>query len=223
MRNIYLTKTLKEKYPEFQVVFAILKDLHISLSLKTYLENKKEETGAFLRDNLSLLLDKTKEMDNFFKILGSHKYPIKSLLESTSKGRPIKSINPLVDIILLTELNNSILMGLHDLEKIKGDIYFDVLGHPQKMDSLFGSRIVIQKNDIVIKDDVKIFASLTQGPDIITKVTIKSKDVIIFAFLYPSTMLNEGANILKDTAEKIVSLTEAKLVNILNSGFGSLT
>jgi DNA/RNA-binding domain of Phe-tRNA-synthetase-like protein len=214
MRKIYFTKTLKEKYPEFKVVFAILKDIHTDLSLNDYLKNKKEEIETFVRENLSFLLDKTNEMDNFFKMLRAPKYPIKSLLEATAKGRPIKLINPLVDIILFAELNNSILMGLHDLDKIKGDIYFDVLENPQEIKSLFGGSIILQKNDIVIKDNTKLFASLSKGPDIETKVTERSKNIIIFAFLYPSEILQKGEKILKDVVEEIITLTKAELVKI---------
>ena len=213
--KVYFTKNLKEAYPEFKVGYGILKEIQINnFEFEEYLRSKKKDVEKTIKESLPLLLEKSREMDKFFKELNAPKFPISSLLEATAKGRSLKLINPLVDIVLFTELTRSILMGLHDLDKIKGNICFDILATPIKMFSLFGKIIELQQNDIIIKDEAKIFASLTKGPDNETKVTMNTKNIVIFAFIYPSIKLKEGVMILKECIEEIKKLMKVKIVEI---------
>jgi len=213
MKECYYTKALKQKYPEFRVIYTILEDTETyDLNLTTYLESRRKETEKFIKSNFPFLIEKSQQMEAFFKKLNAPSYPIKSLLKAINKGRSLKLINPLVDIIQFAELNNSILMGLHDLNKIKGNIYFDVLEKPETMESLFGKCILLNKGDIIIRDEVRVFASLARGPDNETKVTESSRDVIIFVFLYPFNVFEEGIKILNQSSKEIVSLTRAKIL-----------
>lgn len=215
MRECCYTKALKQKYPELRLGYAILGDAEISgLNLGDYLEVKRKETERFIKIRLPVLLQKTQQMADFFKILNAPNYPIKSLLEATAKGRPLKLVSPLVDIVQFTELSNSILMGLHDLDKIEGNIYLDVLEKPQGMESLIGKYISLKEGELIIRDEVKVFASLSKGPDITTKVTEQSKHIIVFAFLYPSGALEEGMQVLNNCCNEISRLTEARIITI---------
>jgi len=57
MKEVYFTKVLKERYPEFRTVYGILKDIEMfNLNLNDYLENRKKKVETFIRKNLSSFL-----------------------------------------------------------------------------------------------------------------------------------------------------------------------
>ena len=75
----------------------------------------------------------------------------------------------------------------HDLDDIKGDLTFDVSQGGEQYLKIDGRKQELKKNDIVLKDNEGILASILYGPARRTSISQKSKNSLFFAWC-PYTM-----------------------------------
>jgi DNA/RNA-binding domain of Phe-tRNA-synthetase-like protein len=112
---------------------------------------------------------------------------IESLIKSISNGKSIKPVNPVVDSVVLAELRNALAMGVHDLDRIQGDIVLDVADEGQTFQGIGNRTIITRPNEVVLRDQKGIWASYTQGPDAATVVDASTKNAMILGFFAPET------------------------------------
>ncbi len=114
-----------------------------------------------------------------------------------SKGLP--SGNLLVQALLLSEVSTGLLMGAQDAGAIRGDVVCD---RAKPGETFRGMRREVQcrPNEIILRDDEGIIASLLQGPDHRTRLTLETKDVVFFVFSAPGILaadIDEGTQAVR--------------------------
>ena len=71
-------------------------------------------------------MERAKAISRFYKVQGEkNRSHIESLIKSISNGKSIKPVNFIVDSVMLAEVRNALLLGVHDLDRIEGDIVYD--------------------------------------------------------------------------------------------------
>jgi DNA/RNA-binding domain of Phe-tRNA-synthetase-like protein len=92
-----------------------------------FVKNISWKAEDYIRKNSQFLVEKAKGISRFYKVQGEkNRSHIESLLKSVSNGKSIKPVNPAVDSVVIAELKNALAMGVHDLDRIHGDIVLDV-------------------------------------------------------------------------------------------------
>ncbi len=134
------------------------------------------------------MIERAKAISRFYKAQGEkNRSHIESLVKSISNGKSIKPVNFIVDSVMIAELRNALLLGVHDLDRIDGDIVLDAASEGERFAGIGQRTIATRQNEIVLRDDSGIWASYTQGPDARTVVDAASKNLIILGFFTPET------------------------------------
>lgn len=109
--------------------------------------------------------------------------PARYLLNLIKKSGGIPNISRLVDIYNIVSASTGISMGLHDLEKIDGDLQLKVTDGTEKYTPIFeiesqpvnpGAFATVDEND-----DVLCYLDIKQGDK--TKTTSETKDYLLYA------------------------------------------
>jgi len=186
MTSVSMTERLRLTYPGFKVFWARLSDM----------DNRKPNQAvdalvaslpAVIARTENVLLARTEPMHRFFKQLNSNsRYHIRSLIKATTKGREYRGVNPAVDVLYTVELETGLLMSLHDLAHISGDLTIDVSETGDGIDHLSGGdRLQVAATDIVVRDASAVIAAVSLGISSSTCVRESSTDVILFAYGCP--------------------------------------
>ena len=140
---------------------------------------------------------------------------IESLIKSISNGKSIKPVNPVVDSVVLTELRNALAMGIHDLDRIHGDVVLDVADEGEKFTGIGNRTIITRPNEVVLRDQTGIWASYTQGPDAATVVDSGTKDVMILGFFTPDTSREAMTLGIQEAADLLLKAVQGEAGNPL--------
>ncbi len=114
-----------------------------------------------------------------------------------SKGLP--SGNVLVQALLLAEVTTGLLMGAQDAGTVKGVLVCD-RANPGETFRGMRREVQCRPDEIVLRDDEGIIASLLQGPDHRTRLTPETKDIIFFVFSVPGIVaadIQEGTEAVR--------------------------
>jgi DNA/RNA-binding domain of Phe-tRNA-synthetase-like protein len=109
-------------------------------------------------------------------------YPIEFQIKSIKKGRTFPQVSTHVDSMFLAELENRILTSGHDGDDIKGTPLFALAEQGEEYIKLNGKKQVLVKNDIILRDDNGILASILFGPALKTSIAIKTVNPVYFAW-----------------------------------------
>jgi hypothetical protein len=101
-----------------------------------------------------------------------------------AQSRGISANNPLVDSLLWFEMATGVLMGAQDLDRIEGDMTYDIVGSEQSFDGMRGV-VNCRIGEIVLTDEKGIIAPYFQGPDRRTKITRSTTSLLFFVFSTP--------------------------------------
>ena len=135
------------------------------------LMDKQKEAEDYIRRNSQSLVEKAKSISRFYKAQGEkNRSHIESLIKSISNGKSIRPVNFIVDSVMIAEMRNALLLGVHDLDRIEGDIVLDVASEGERFVGIGQRTVTARQNEIVLRDDSGIWASYTQGPDARTVV-----------------------------------------------------
>lgn len=182
---LHLEPELVSTYPGFKVTYSIIRDLSNKNSSPD-VTKLIETLPDYVKANEPELLSRANQMKKFYKKIGSkNRYHILSLLKSTLNGRNYQLSNPAVDLVYGVELQNGILMGLHDLDKIQEDIYIGVAKGMETLEHIFQGNLTLADGAIILKNGKTVMASLSDGPDKETKVTEASRNILVIAFGAP--------------------------------------
>jgi len=145
-------------------------------------------------------------MSYFYKQMGvDRKCHIETLLKAYKEQRRFKSHSYLVDVIYYAELATGLLMGVHDLTAISGDISLFLASGEVSYEHISSKFIVPAKNSICLRDSKRIFGSLALGPDKFTKVTDLTEQAVLFIFIPPKIdqiIVNEKKIVISNILEK---------------------
>jgi DNA/RNA-binding domain of Phe-tRNA-synthetase-like protein len=208
MKKVTVSDKCLETYPWMKFGYCFVKNLSWGES-SDFLRDKQKEAEDYIRKHSQSLVEKAKGISQFYKAQGEkNRSHIESLIKSISNGKSIKPVNPVVDSVVIAELRNALAMGVHDLDRIQGDIALDVADEGEKFQGIGNRTIITRPNEVVLRDQTGIWASYTQGPDTATVVDAGTKNAIILGFFTPETSretmtqgIQEAADLLTRSAK----------------------
>lgn len=109
-------------------------------------------------------------------------YPIEYQIKSLKKGKRFPLVSVLVDCMFIAELGNKILTSGHDKDLIKGGLVFDLSDEGERYSMLNGKNQKLEKNDVVLRDDEGILASVLFGPARRTSIRSDTSYPLYFAW-----------------------------------------
>ncbi|HJT23520.1 MAG TPA: hypothetical protein VJ873_03035, partial [bacterium] len=120
--------------------------------------------------------------DSYFKSQG-FACPLLHQFRSAEKGGLPASF-PLVQALLTCETASGVLMGVHDLDRIEGDVVVDLA---REEETFQGMRFPVfcRPGEIVLRDGMGTVASFFQGPDCRTLVGALTQNAVFFIFNAP--------------------------------------
>jgi len=217
MKRTTISERCLDVYPWIRFGYCLVKDLSV-LQPSDSLKEKQKETEAFIRNNSEHLLERAKAISRFYKAQGEkNRSHIESLIKSISNGKSIKPVNFIVDSVMIAELRNALLLGVHDLDRIEGNIVLDASSEGESFVGIGQRTITTRQNEVVLRDHSGIWASYTQGPDARTVVDAASKNVMILGFFTPETSREVMIEGIRDAVENLlkVSRGEAEEVRVI--------
>jgi hypothetical protein len=207
--NSTFSADLATRYPGFRVGLITARDLDQD-AVDGHLNSHRNQWFRSLRDSATDIEHRVSSIDAFFS---EHEFacPLPQQLTRTlASGLP--RISPLVDALLITEMTSGALMGLQDLDKIEGDLLFDVATGGETFGG-FRSDVTCRHGEIVIRDSATIIASYFQGPDKKTAVDSRTTAVAAFVFAAPTEEaggFEEACRRIEDVLRAGSSRTEAR-------------
>ncbi|MHA1943338.1 MAG: phenylalanine--tRNA ligase beta subunit-related protein [Candidatus Thorarchaeota archaeon] len=210
-----LSLDLKTKYPESIFGSLIIRDVpnigkhEVLEERKRFLENRIRE--SFKEVDADIMIQ---NFSTYFQGWGKT-YPIKYQIDTIKKGGKFPKVSVLVDSMFLAELNNRILTSGHDLDEIQGDLTFDVSTGGERYLKINGQEQELKKDDILLKDEEGILASILYGPARRTTISPKTKNALYHAWC-PFSLddkivlahLNEISNNFDGIFESVTSETQ---------------
>ncbi|MFX0086953.1 MAG: phenylalanine--tRNA ligase beta subunit-related protein [Candidatus Hodarchaeota archaeon] len=179
---INLTHNLKKNYPSSNFGSLIIRDVQNRKRNETLEERKRDLEKKIIKsigevDKDSMII----YYNNYFKIWKKI-YPIEYQIKTIKNGGNLPQVSVLVDSMFISELKNKILTSGHDLDAIQGDLTFDVSKGGEKYLQLNGRERKLKKNDIVLKDNEGVLASILYGPTKRTSISLKTENTLYLAW-----------------------------------------
>ena len=109
-------------------------------------------------------------------------YPIEFQINSIKKGRTFPQVSTHVDCMFMAELENRILTSGHDRDTIQGRPVYDLADEAEEYVKLNGKKQVLLKNDVILKDDDGVLASVLFGPAARTSIIKETVNPLYFAW-----------------------------------------
>ncbi len=109
-------------------------------------------------------------------------YPIEFQINSIKKGRTFPQVSTHVDCMFMAELENRILTSGHDRDTIQGRPVYDLADEGEEYVKLNGKKQVLLKNDVILKDDYGVLASVLFGPAARTSINRETVNPLYFAW-----------------------------------------
>lgn len=188
--GIIIDPAAKEQFPWLKLGYAFVRgitaaDCDAASDLRT-------TTQQYVRERSAELRLKARTISSFYRDLESDRSShIETLLRAVSNGRTIKPVSPVVDAVLCAELQTATLMGVHDVDKIAGQIRFGFPGIGESFMGIGGKTVSPPSADLVLRDDAGIWASYSCGPDRRTLVDEATMSVLVVGFYTPVTTDSE--------------------------------
>ena len=180
--RVELTSELQIAYPKAVFGSLVVKNV-VNKKKHEALEKRKHELEKIIRETFvkSTVDETTQSYDSYFKKWGKT-YPIKYQINTIRKGVSFPQVSVLVDSMFLAELKNKYLTSGHDLKTLKGDLFFDVTDGGEKYVKLNRKEQALKMNDIILKDEKGILASILYGPALRTSITSLTENAVYFVW-----------------------------------------
>jgi len=204
MKGVMISGRCLEVYPWMKFGYCFVKNLSATQP-SDHLTEKQKETEVYIRNNSQGLMERAKSISRFYKAQGEkNRSHIESLIKSISNGKNIKPVNFIVDSVMLAEVRNALLLGVHDLDRIEGDAVLDAAKEGECFVGIGQREITTRQNEIVLRDPIGIWASYTQGPDARTVVSPDSKNVMILGFFTSETSREAMIRGIQDAVDTLM-------------------
>ncbi len=186
MQSVTISKRCLQVYPWMKFGYCFVRDIGMPESLD-YLRDQQRNVEIKIKKNSHPLIEASKSLSRFFKEQGEKRRShIESLIRSIANGKNIKPVGFIVDAVMVSELQNALLLGVHDSDRINGPIVLDAAKEGETFVGIGKRPLQTRKNEVVLKDDLGIWASYTQGPDERTIVHSRTESIIILGFFTPN-------------------------------------
>jgi DNA/RNA-binding domain of Phe-tRNA-synthetase-like protein len=204
MKTVTLSRKCLETYPWMKFGYCIVNNLASGESFH-YLKEAQEEVENYIRNNTESLIVRAKFFSRFYQVQGEkNRSHIESLIKSISNGKSIKPVNFIVDSVMIAELRNALLLGVHDKDRIQGDVILDVASEGERFVGIGNRSVMTRQNEVVLRDQIGIWASYTQGPDARTVVDAATRNIIMLGFFTPETTREAMLQGMRDAVELLL-------------------
>ena len=113
-------------------------------------------------------------------------YPVLLQAEgAATKGRRIAMGDPLVRAMFAAELEGMLLTAGHDLDALKPPLHLELASGSESMPTLGGSEKAPPPGDLVMRDELGIFASVLLGPDSRTSIAPTTSRLLFVIYAPP--------------------------------------
>ncbi len=109
-------------------------------------------------------------------------YPIEFQINSIKKGRTFPQVSTHVDCMFMAELENRILTSGHDRDTIQGRLVYDLADEGEEYVKINGKKQALHKNDVILRDDEGVLASILFGPAARTSIKMETVNPLYFAW-----------------------------------------
>ena len=109
-------------------------------------------------------------------------YHIEFQINSIKKGRGFPNVSTHVDSMFMAELENRILTSGHDADMVQGSLIYDLADDGEEYVKLNGKKQVLLKNDVVLRDEEGVLASILFGPAARTSISMETVNPLFFAW-----------------------------------------
>ncbi|MDI6643325.1 MAG: phenylalanine--tRNA ligase beta subunit-related protein [Candidatus Hodarchaeaceae archaeon] len=203
--GLKISEDLRERFPGLSVLVARVGGVRVE-KVKAELQQFKEKTIEEIKQTYDLVTVKDvpifRAYRDFFWRIGidptKNRPAAEALIRRVLAGKPLPTINTLVDAYNLASVKSCISIGAFDAGRLCGDL---VLRFARKGEEFRGigmeKPVVLEGNEAVVSDAEKLIAIYPYRDADDTKVTAATKDVILLICGVPGI---EG-DVLKSAAQ----------------------
>jgi len=201
--KVELTPELRIAYPKVVFGSLIVRNV-VNRKKHEALEKRKQELEKIIRETFveSIVKGTIQSYDSYFKKWGKT-YPIKYQINTIRNGGSFPQVSVLVDSMFLAELKNKYLTSGHDLQALEGDLTFDVTVGGERYVKLNQKKQILKKNDIILKDEKGILASILYGPALRTSISSHTENALYFVWNPYGLKEHKIVSHLKDIQENV--------------------
>lgn len=105
-------------------------------------------------------------------------YPVMHQIESILSGKEIPDTFPLIQALFLTEMQTSLLIAGHDLEKCQPPFNIKPAEAGESYVKADGQETALKPGDIIMRDQAGVILSVIYGQDDRTRVTDQTTDIL---------------------------------------------
>ena len=180
--KVELTSALKTAYPEAVFGSLIVRNV-ANIKADEALGERKRGLEKKIREAYAdVAEDNTIQSYNaYFKKWGKT-YPIEFQITTIKNGGRFPNVSVLVDCMFLAELKNRLLTSGHNLDAIQNSLVFDVTKGGERYLKINGKEQELKGNDVILRDEKGILASVLYGPAQRTGITPETKNALYFAW-----------------------------------------
>ena len=110
------------------------------------------EAELRVRQEAPVLLERARALSQFYRVQREpNRSHIESLIKAIAGGKSIKSVNAIVDAVMIAEMEHALLLSVHDLDRISGEAILDVAGEGELFDGIGGLPVVTRPGEVVLR------------------------------------------------------------------------
>ncbi len=206
--RISIQPQLKEHFPELRVLICRVDGVRVERE-KSELQQFKEEIIEEIKRAYDLATVKDVQIfrayRDFFWRIGidptKNRPAAEALIRRVLAGKPLPTINTLVDAYNLASIKSCISIGAFDDGKLRGDLELRLSRKGENFTGIGMEKpVVLDGNEVVVSDSEKLIAIYPYRDAEDTKVTGATKDVLLLICGAPG--IDEGT--LKNSAQATI-------------------
>jgi len=183
--------SVNKAYSEFVTGYIIARGVKIEKAGSGLEEVKHKVFGELKAKYGTVPMTKISEIElyrEFYKAIGVDpsklRPPAEYLLRRALDGR-FPTINNLVDSCLLATIQHWTVVGVYDLDSVKGEPKVTLASKIEKFETIDGKQATPVVGEPLLRDSVKIISAYTAGDAKASMVTPKTKNALIIAWNAP--------------------------------------
>ncbi len=186
-----LDPSVKKKYPEFVIGYAIAHKVKVEKTVKELEEEKRRVAKEAQQKYASipvLEIPEVKAYREFYKAMNVDptkvRPPAEYLIRKAVAGQP-PSINSLVDSCLLASIKYWAIVSVYDLDKAKDTPTITLAKGTESFQLIDGRTVTPALAEVLLKDNEKVLTAYAVGDARATMVTPQTKNALIVAWNAP--------------------------------------
>ncbi|MDI6884623.1 MAG: phenylalanine--tRNA ligase beta subunit-related protein [Hadesarchaea archaeon] len=206
--GLKISEDLRERFPGLSVLVARVGGVRVE-KVKAELQQFKEKTIEEIKQTYDLVNVKDvpifRAYRDFFWRIGidptKNRPAAEALIRRVLAGKPLPTINTLVDAYNLASVKSCISIGAFDAGRLRGDLVLRLARKGEEFTGIGMEKpVVLEGNEAVVSDAEKLIAIYPYRDADDTKVTATTKDVILLICGAPGI---EG-DVLKSAAQTTI-------------------